>query len=928
LVLARGKLNSMLLGRDRERKLIATALDQACAGSSRTIVIRGDAGIGKSALLTDTIQHLRQPMNVLLVAGIEAESDISFAGLLSLLHPILHLVDELPPAQIDAIHTALAMNSRPTNPLAVGAATLGLLARAAEQMPVLIAIDDAQWLDEPTACAVGFALHRFDADSVAGLVTIRSDHASPLTEMGFTAVDLTGLDQDSAYELMSRHSSIAREVANRCHEASAGNPLALIEIGTGLDPNQRHGSRELDEALPIGRRLTKAFGSRIAAISEPAQHAVLIAALADRPGVATILAALTACGGHQHALLEAEQAGIIAISDGELTFAHPLLRAAAVAHASASQRRSAHQVLATVLVDHDGDHDRYSWHLAGAAVGPDEIAARALETAAATARSRGGPSSAATALERAARLSPDPSEGARRLIAAGDAHWDASGPHLALSCWHRALLETPDPLLHAGIVGRIGEAKAWFVDSVGAVTFLVEESVRLRPFDVPGAVGLLVRASMMSGLVGDMGRAVTLADDAVALAEADERLVFAGRAARALARLNHGAERDAIDDLALVDSLVATVKDADGTVLMFLQIAAFSQMIREDWDRARATLATVIENARRTGMHAVVAFACAVRAEIGWRTGRWAEARTDADAAIAFSRAVSSKNASFGHAVLARIDACMGDESACRLQAGAAQEMAAKVGMASLQMWSDSAVGLLELSHDRHAAAVAALGAVAATGTAGQVYEPGFLWWQADLAEAAIAAGVPEYATRTMANLIEQQPRTGRVWTTVAIERVHGLLDRAHADEHFDASVTAATQLGAPFERARTQLCWAHSNLTRHPVQARRDAAAAMEIFHSLGARPWSSKCEAVLGLRGVDDSNAHAIAGQLTAAELRVALAIGTGASSRDAAEQLYVSVRTVEFHLNNIYRRLGVRSRTELALLLERERRLLGER
>ena len=505
------KLSGMLLGRERERSLIAASLDRACAGSSSTVIIRGDAGIGKSSLLNDAIDHRPPSMSVLRVAGIEAESDISFAGLHSLLRPVLHLVDELPATQADALRNALAMGSNPTNALAVGAATLGLLARAAEQQPVLVAIDDAQWIDEPSTRALGFALHRFDIDRLAGLVTVRTSGSSPLQEMGFTELDLTGLDLEAAFELMSSSAPIARDVAKRCHEASAGNPLALIEIGTGLDPQQRDGARELDEALPIGRRLTEAFGSRIAAISEEAQQAGLIAALADRPALATIITALTASGLDQRALLEAEQAGIVTISDGELEFVHPLLRAAAVAHASPAQRRAAHGVLAAASALHDDDHDRYSWHLAGAALGPDETAATALEATAATARARGGPSSAAAALERAARLSPDPKQGTRRLVAAGDAHWDASAPHLALACWQRALSATGDRLLHAGIAGRIGEARAWFVDSVGAVDFLIDESAGVRPFDLHGSVGLLVRASMMSGLVGDMGRAVTLA---------------------------------------------------------------------------------------------------------------------------------------------------------------------------------------------------------------------------------------------------------------------------------------------------------------------------------------------------------------------------------------------------------------------------------
>jgi DNA-binding CsgD family transcriptional regulator len=912
----------MLLGRERERMHLASALHVACSGTSSTVLIRGEAGIGKSTLLDDAVQHQPEPMIVLRLAGVDAESELAFAGLHALLRPLLHLVDELPPPHAEALGNALSLGSTPTNPLAVGAATLGLLAHAAEEHPVLVAVDDAHWIDDPTARALGFALHRLDADRVAGLVTLRAGERSPLGEMGFVELRLVGLNPEEAHALMSSTGQIARDVADRCHEACGGNPLAIIEIGTGLDPLQRHGARALGDSLPIGHRLTEAFGARVRALSLPAQHILLIAALAG-PAMSTIEAARAACGIDGQALIDAELAGIIVIADGQLQFAHPLLRAAVVAQVSTVQRRSAHQVLTAVLADRGNDPDRYSWHLASAVVGPDETAAAALEVTAENARARGAPSGAAIALERAARLSPDPAAATRRLIAAGDAHWDASGPDQALGCWRAALDATGDRSLQAGIAGRIGEAQAWFHDSVGAVRFLVAEGGRLRPFDLPGCVGLLVRASMISGLVGDMGRAVALANEAMALAAGDEGLTFAARAARALALVNHGDERDAIEDLALVDSLAANVEYADGTVLMFLQIAAFSQMVREDWDRARATLATVIANAQRTGMHAVVAFACSVRADIGWRTGRWAEARSDAGSAIAFSRAVASPNASFGHAVLARIDGCTGFESECSRGAGAAHEMATKVGMASLQMWADSALGLLHLGGGRPLAAVEPLSAISAAVHAGRVFEPGFLWWHADLAEAAIDGGVPELAEHAMADLTNQQSRSNRVWTSVALGRIRGLIDRHHADEHFESSLAAAIKLGAPFEQARTNLRWAIANHGRRPAKSRRDAISALEVFRSLGAEPWALRCESTLGLARADVRKfGSTIATQLTAAELRVALAIGSGASSREAADQLYVSVRTVEFHLNNIYRRLGVRSRTELALLVARER------
>ena len=917
----------MILGREPERTAIGALLERARRGSHGALLVVGDAGIGKSTLLGDAVDRATT-MTVLRVAGIEAEADVAFAGLVTLLRPIQSFVPELTVKHRQAISGALSLSADLTNPLAVGAATLALLAIAAETRAILLAVDDAHWLDEPTTLALTFALHRLHADPIAALIAIRSEYHDGWRRMGFDELLVGGLDESATHALMSARADLHQSVSARCHAASAGNPLALLEMDARLDDAQRRGERALDSPAVIGRKLTETLGRRITSLDGDAQVAALVAALADRPSVAPIIVALQSLGASPAGLDGLERAGVVTITHGEVHFAHPLLRAAAVAIATGSARRSAHRALADALGGRPNSAERRSWHLAAAADGPDEAVALALEETAAGARGRGAPSSAATALERAARLSPAPAEATRRLTAAGDAYWDASAPDRALECWRLALEATVAASDRAGLAGRIGEAGAWYDDNPRAVEFLIAESERIQTEDPHSASGLLVRASMMSGIAGAMGRAVRLAESAVALAAGDDMAAIAARAARALALVNHGDARRAADDVEMLDGIAAGITDPDDTMLAFLQIAAFSQMVREDWPRARSTLDAVVGGARRRGAGAVLAFAVSVRADVAWRTGRWAEARADAGVAIGFSEALYGRQASFGHALLARLDACAGHDEACRERAGLADATGAAIGLTSLQMWSDAALGLLELGRSNASAAASMLDRIAVRCRAGEIGDPSFLWWQADLAEAAIATGARRLAQRTLDDLEAQQRGAPRGWAMVAIGRIRGLLATGDHDDHFESSLVAATSLGAPFERARTQLCWAEADAARRPGRASRDAADACAIFRSLGAMPWAARAETLLGASrsGTPPRPAQQprMTATLTASELRVALAIGRGASSREAADELYVSVRTVEFHLGNIYRKLGLRSRTELALLVDREQQV----
>jgi len=323
----RERIAGVLVGRRAERARIRSLIAAARRGRSGALVLVGEAGVGKTALLEDAASG--RGLRVLRSRGVEAEAELPYAGLHSLLRPLLGLVAALPPPQREALGAALALDaSRPAEPLAVCAATLVLLAAAAEDGPLLVLVDDAQWLDVESARAVGFAARRLADEGVAMLLAVRADEASSIATDDLEALPLAGLDADDATELLG--DGVPATVARRLAEATNGNPLALIELGRGLTPAQLRGAEPVGEPVAAGTAVQRAFGRRLDALPPGARALVLVAAAAgQRDDVATLLAAAGRLGSSRDDLAAAERATVLRVEDGRIAFGHPLVRAAA-----------------------------------------------------------------------------------------------------------------------------------------------------------------------------------------------------------------------------------------------------------------------------------------------------------------------------------------------------------------------------------------------------------------------------------------------------------------------------------------------------------------------------------------------------------------------------------------------------------------------
>ena len=448
-----------LLGREPECAAIDRLLANAHAGSGGALVVRGEAGIGKSALL-DYARQRAAPMAVL--SGGWRSSDC----LCALLRPVVSCLGELPAIQSQALAGALGLApSLHADRLLISAAVLGLLAAAAEDRPTLCVVDDAQWLDRPSAEALVFTARRLRAEHLAILFGAREGETTRFETAGVSELALTGLaDQPAAAVLAARARQAPPVVRDRLLAEAAGNPLALMELAGGLSDEQLHGLVPLPEAMPLAPRLEAVFRQRIGQLPRAAQTALLVAAADNAGDALAVLRAASVLQLPPDALDPAQQAALIQVTGATITFRHPLVRSALYQSATLSERQRVHAALADVLSGEDNT-DRRVWHQAMATLTGDEEVAVALEASARRAQLRAGHASAASAFLRAAELSTDEARRVRRIAAAAQAAWDAGQPERARGAIGRALSlatgQTRSRLLHLGgvIEARTGSPR-------------------------------------------------------------------------------------------------------------------------------------------------------------------------------------------------------------------------------------------------------------------------------------------------------------------------------------------------------------------------------------------------------------------------------------------------------------------------------------
>ena len=912
-----------LVGRRREVELLDHLLGEARAGRSNTLVLQGEPGIGKTALLEYAISQA-SAARVLQCRGVEWESELPFSGLIELLRPVLGSIDELPEPQRAALAGVLALAPAvPVERFAAYVATLNLLALASSSAPVLVAVDDAHWLDSSSAEALAFVARRLQSEGILVLVALRDDEASPLAGKAFPSRVLTGLARDPAEELLLRNHPHLEPLAVRAVlDASAGNPLALRELPGSLAADQV-GLSEV-EPLPTGPVIEDAFLRRVLRLPPHTQRALVVASAGAPNPSRTIFSAMRILAIPEDSLDLAEQAGLINLGEDRLTFAHPLVRSAVYSRASRQARRRAHAALAEALPS-DGAADQRAWHRAAATATADEDVAADLERAAARARSRNGHGPAARAFERAARLTPEAATRSRRLHAAAVSAATIGRSDQALALLSETVDLTIDPILRADaqhLRGRLLVSRG----ANGSGELLLREGLLVADHDWVRATVMVAESIGAHLWAFDLTRALEVAGEARRVARPGNSLAelyvdIAVGFAQA-----HGGEAGVARRLALK---AATRLEGDADLWTEGRACVYVGMLLctvEEYDRARSLLARIVANARAASALSTLAYALTALGVVETRSGRWLDASTELEEAVELTRLAGSKgDQAWALVTLARLEAARGEDSPCRGHADEALTLAGSLGLASHLFQGQSALGLLELGAGRPEQAIGHIRAgvqmLEERGSDDAYCQP---YLTPDLVEAYARSGARPDAEETLERYERAVMRTGVASARAAALRARGLLTSPQEiDDVFGRALTAHEQAPnpSPFERARTRYCYGERlRRAKRRGEAERQLEAALGDFEHLGAEPWADRARSELALAGrrKQRPSRKRFGATLTPQELRVALAVATGATNREVAAQLFLSVKTIENHLSRVFEKLEIRSRSELARIV----------
>jgi DNA-binding CsgD family transcriptional regulator len=915
-----GRAARGLLGRRSECALLERLLDRARGGKSGALVLLGEPGIGKTALVEHAVAQAAD-MRVLPVTGLEAASDVPFSALATMLRPALAVLPRVPEKQRAALSSALGLAPPgDVRPLAVAAGTLSLLAALAEREPLLCVVDDAHWVDRESAEALVVVAGRIEAEGIVMLFAAREGE-------GFEAAQpanlrLKGLAPDAARALLRQYAppNLATDVAEHLLAETRGNPLALLELPTLLTDAQFSGREPLDQPLPVGSALEQAFVRRTRALAPEAQRALLVAAASDSDDLGLVIRAAAAMGLAADALEETDAAGLLSIRGWRFRFRHPLVRSAVYQAAPLAERRAVHTALAGVL-EEAGDADRRAWQRAAAAFGPDEEVAAELERAAVSARRRGGVAAEARTLKLAARLAPVDDARAARLVKAGSAAWQAGRSteaeqllDEALPFIRDALLRAEAQELRASILKRHGDAEA-------AHELLLDEASRIESIDPLRAARMLTQASHLFFRRDQAAPALQLAERAWQLVGdevAATDLELSGTLAWARVHLGQTEEGRA---LAL---RCAEISEQRGETANGPQIGWCLSWL-EEYDTARALIERAARAHREAGAFGDLAYVLFHLADLEFRTGRLAAAYAAAQEATRLAGQTGRDQLLMAdQTVLATVEAVIGRAEDARTHATQALALAGATFNHTFVARANAALGLLELSLGRAHEAVAVLELVERTMARSDCVEPSIVEWLPDLIEAYIRAERTDEARPRLELWERRAAKTQRLWALAAAARYRGLLaGEDEVDAHFEEALALHDRTPSPFERARTELCYGERvRRAGRRVDARRHLRAALEGFERLGAVPWAERTRAELRATGETARRRDPTAAErLTPQELQVALVVGEGRTNREVAAALFLSPKTIEYHLGNIYRKLDVRSRAQLAHLLARE-------
>jgi DNA-binding CsgD family transcriptional regulator len=893
-------------GRDEEMTVLANLLTDA-RSSSRLLAIVADAGQGKTTLLDAVVDRAAaEGTRVLTASGIEAEADLPFAGLHQLLAPTLGYAEHLPGPQRAALDAAFGVSeaARPERFL-VGLALLTLLSEIAEERPLLVAIDDVRWLDLGSMDAIAFASRRVHAEPIAIIVTARPDQDLAAFGPHLTRLNVESLDSSEAGMLVDETApGLPQRLRTRILDEAAGNPLALVEFARA---RAKSGPAADDVVtLPPTDRLERLFADRLAAMPGATQQALLIAAAADSAETAVVLRATAAMGLPPDSFAPAEHDGLIAIGAQVFRFRHPILRSVIYHTAPQVDRREAHYALAKAL---ESSPERSAWHRATVASEPDETIATALERAADRARTRAGFGAASTAMRRAADLSPRVEDQARRLTAAVALAFTAGESSTVLELERELRTLTTDPV-------TLGQAALWVAQvevlhgtGKTSTSLSIPAMQSLLPTDPASAIGLMAVAAGYAFLEGDRATAAAL-DPLIKAIPGDGDEPW---------RLYVLAAVDPVGNAALVRPHVeAMIRDTAAPEAL-LRVTSHIPWYLDDAAAATTLLTRYTELARSEGeMGALASYVVPLALADVWQ-GRLSDALMHAAEGVRVALEVDQPAmAAVGIGVDSLVAAYRGERVTLQRHANGLGTAAGGLARA-LVCWAQ---GLDALASGRPDVAYAYVRRLFDPDDPASHREVA-RWAIADLIEAGVGAGTAEELEGRLLEAARLAVMSGGTRATLVARRARAVLMDGPTAESFETALGVQGAIGWPFELARTRLAYG-SWLRRHRriVDAREPLRSAAATFEQLGADPWEARAKAELRAAGEASTvRLKAYDDQLTPQQRQVAQLAARGLSNREIGAQLYLSPRTISFHLYNIYPKLGITTRSQLAAALGTE-------
>jgi len=902
-----------LVGRAAELSVLRGLVDPAPA-ASRVVLVLGDAGIGKTALLADMAQRARSAgWRVLAITGQVSEANVAFAALHQLLRPVAHSAVDLPARQSMALRGALGLTAEPVPPdqLLTGIAVLTLLSEIAERTPLLVIADDTHLLDHSSLGVLAFVGRRLDAERV--VLVLGGRDAAPLVALhsDFPELRLEPLSASHANRLLDEQPNPPRGRARgQVLAQAAGNPLALIELARVIAADPAAGQRWAAEPLPLSGKLAAVFAPPLADLPEPTRAALLLAAIADDAG-----SGATAGGTHglvADVLAPAERLGLVKVNRSGVRFSHPLVRSAIYHNAPFADRAAAHRRLADALTDQP---DRQAWHLAAAVLQPDERIASLLEATATQAQHRGGAAAAVLALERAAELSPDRGDQARRLVSAACAAVPTGQADLVEDLAARAVALAEDPELRIAARRAAGWALACTSRHVAALSLLIavaEEAWAGRPVLALGALGDAAAVAYQSGAPasrqavmrtldqlerdGQPGSATSVDADAVRVWIRASTSPFCGRSE--LIRRLHRLTITELEDPAVPGSAAWLLDEPE--------LAA--GLLREAMRRLRAP--------------GVRGASGAALSALGWAytdTGRWDDALVVCAEATDLAEAYQLDIvAAFADVTAATVLAMRADSATARARTTRALARIDPAHTLGVTARARHALGLAALADGDHLVAYAQLRQLFHSDGSPLHYHVSYLGL-ADLAAAAIRSGQQPEGREILDRALRYLDGAPSPRLDQLLGRASGILaDPASAEPHFDKALSDPAGERWPFERAQLKLDYAEwMRRQRRINEAKPLLTAALETFQRLRAASWAHRAETELRACGVsvpDAPDPRNAMSELTPQQRQIICLASAGLTNREIADRLYLSPRTVGSHLYRSYPKLGVAGRHQL--------------